>query len=47
VEKTQSFFMLERVVLTALMVCFSPPNLATCKTTKTSNMKFRTVMLTK
>jgi hypothetical protein len=46
-EKTQSFFMLERVVLIVSMVCFSLPNSATCKTSETGNMKFRTVMLTK
>jgi hypothetical protein len=38
--------MLEHVVLTASMVCCSPPNSATCKTSETGNIKCRTVMLT-
>lgn len=46
-EKTQIFFMLDRVVLIAPMVCFSPPNSVTCKTSDTGNMKFRTVVLIK
>jgi len=46
-ENTQSFFMLEHVALTSSLECFSPHNSATCKTSETGNMKFRTVMLTK
>jgi hypothetical protein len=37
-EKKQNFFMLKQVVLTASMLCFSPPNSAICKTSETGNI---------